>query len=93
MATPNTVLSTLSETNEYVTLALEVAGVLVPLVKGAIKEIRMIGAQTETVSYEILLQADASELDAVDKLATDDLAAINAELAKRGLPPIPTSGS
>jgi len=88
MSTPNKVLTALVDANEYVALGLQVGEVLVPLVKGAIKEIRTIGEGKETVSYEVLLQIDGAELDAVDKLSQDDLAAINLELKARGAGPI-----
>jgi len=89
MATPNKVLTALANANGYVALALQVGETLIPLAKGAIKEIRSIGQGTETVTYEILLTTDAAELDAIDKLAIDDLTAINAELATHGIAPVP----
>ena len=88
MSTPNKVLAALADANEYVALGLQVGEIVVPLVKGAIKEIRLIGHSGETVAYEVLIQVDGAELDAVDKLAQDDLVAINSELQLRGLPPV-----
>lgn len=88
MSTSNILLA-LGQSNQAIVLGLEIAGQLVPLVKGAIKEIKKIGGGSTTVSYEIVIQADAAELDAVTQLAVEDLAAINAELAKLGLPPVP----
>jgi hypothetical protein len=89
MSTAKAVLSSLQDTNGYVTLAIELAGELVPLGKGLVKEIKTIGTGGETVTYAVLLQMDSSELDATDKLATDDLTAINEELKRLGLPPVP----
>jgi len=89
MSTPNKVLEALAGANEYVALGLQVGEVVVPLVKAAIKEIRVIGEKTETVTYEVLLQVDGSELDAVDALAIGDLEAINLELKVRGVPEVP----
>lgn len=89
MSTPNKILAALAGTNEYVSLGLEVAGTVVPLVKGAITEIRSIATGKETVTYQVLLQVDGAELDSVDKLAVDDLTAINAELSARGISPVP----
>jgi hypothetical protein len=80
------VLATLSQGGGYVTLGIEAAGVVIPLVKGLIGEIRQIGHGTDTVQYQILITADLAELDDVKKLATDDLTAINAELTALGLP-------
>jgi hypothetical protein len=85
-----TALSLLAGVNGEVTLALNVAGVLVPLVKGAISEIRQIATGGQTMSFAVLIQTDDAELDAVDKLSNDDLTAVNAELARlasKGLPP------
>ena len=89
MSTPNKVLSALADANEYVSIGLEVAGVVVPLVKGAITEIKKLGSGKDSETYQVLLQVDAAELDSVDKLAVDDLTAINAELTKRGVPAVP----
>jgi hypothetical protein len=87
--TSKAVLTTLENTNGYVTLAIEVAGELVPLGKGLVRGIKQLATGATTVAYEVLLQMDGAELDAIDKLSTDDLAAINAALAKMGLPPVP----
>jgi hypothetical protein len=89
------VLSILSETNGYVTLGIEAAGVIIPLVKGLVGEIRKIGGGTETEQYQILITADLAELDDVAKLAIDDLAAINDELTRLGKPTValPSEGS
>ncbi|MGH8865358.1 MAG: hypothetical protein ACREVZ_12055, partial [Burkholderiales bacterium] len=54
-----------------------------------ILSIRKVGEGTDTVSYEIVVRTDLAELDDVVKLSTDDLAAINAELARQGAPLIP----
>lgn len=81
-------LQTLATANGYVALALQVGETLVPIGKAMVKEIRTIAGPQETVTFEVLLQVDGAELDAIDKLATDDIAAINAELAQYGVPPI-----
>ncbi len=88
MSTAKAVLTTLENTNGYVALAIEVAGELVPLGKALVTGIKEIAQGGQTVAYQVLLQMDAAELDAIDKLAIDDLTAINAELAKLGLPPV-----
>lgn len=84
----SSVLSILSETNGYVTLGIEAAGVVIPLIKGLVGEIRKIGGGTPTEQYQILITADLAELDDVAKLATDDLAIINEELARLGKPTV-----
>lgn len=84
-------LQTLASANGYIALGLQVGEMVIPLVKGAIREIRSIATGVETVDYEVLLKVDGAELDAIDKLAWDDLLAINAELAARGIPEIPVT--
>jgi hypothetical protein len=88
MSAAKNALSILADANEYVALGLQVGNLVVPLVKGLIKEIRVIGQGTETVSYEIVIQTDQAELEDVKKLSTDDLAAINEELTRLGLPTV-----
>jgi hypothetical protein len=83
------ILSALSATPSAVTIGLEVAGQLVPLVKGAVTEIKKISSGAKTETYQVVITADAAELDAITKLAADDLTALNAELARLGVPPIP----
>jgi hypothetical protein len=91
--TANTILSTLLNTNGYVALAIEVAGELVPIGKALVTGIKQIAQGGKTVTYQVLLQMDAAELDAIDKLSTDDLTAINVELVKLGLAPVPVPGA
>jgi hypothetical protein len=83
------VLAALSQSNQIIFLGLEIAGQLVPLVKGTIKEIKKLATGGTTVTYEVVVKADSAELDAITQLAVDDLAAINAELKRLGQPPIP----
>ena len=83
------ILSGLAGANQIITLGLEIGGVVVPLAKGLIQEIKQIGGGAQSVSYQVLIQTDSAELEAIAQLATDDLAAINAELAKLGKPAIP----
>lgn len=86
---PNAILTALQAANGYIALGLQVGNLVVPLVKGLILSIRKVGEGTDTVSYEIVVRTDLAELDDVVKLSTDDLAAINAELARQGAPLIP----
>jgi len=88
----SSVLSILSETNGYVTLGIEAAGVVIPLIKGLVGEIRKIGGGTPTEQYQILITADLAELDDVAKLAMSDLLAINAEFARLGKPTVAIPG-
>lgn len=93
MSTPNKVLQALAGTNQYVALAISLGETLIPLGKGLVTEIKQIATGGETVTYAVLLQMDAAELDAIEKLSVDDIAAINVELAKLKLPPVPVLGS
>lgn len=85
-----TILSNLADTNGgYITLAIELAGELIPIGKAAVQEIKQIATGTETETYTVLLQVDGAELAKIAQLSETELAAINAELAKLGLPPVP----
>jgi hypothetical protein len=88
MSTGNNVLGALAAAEQVVTLGVNIGGALIPIGVGLVKEIKRIATGQDTVAYAVLIQMDSAELDTVDKLSTDDLAAINAELAKLGKPPI-----
>ena len=100
MSTPNqpaggsglgTLLTILSASNEYVTLGVTVAGVAIPLIKGLIAKIEGIGTGNVTITFADLVTADLAELDAIQQLASDDLAAVNAELKRMGFPTLPAA--
>lgn len=84
----SSILTALASANTYVSLGLEVAGVIVPLVKGLIMEIRQIATGQQTVTYQVLIQADEGDLQSVITVSDADLAAINAELVRLGKPPL-----
>jgi hypothetical protein len=86
--TPKSVLSALAGTSSTITLAVEIAGELIPLGKALVQEIKQIATGAPTVTYSVLLQMDGTELEAIDTLSAGDLTAINAELVKLGLPAI-----
>lgn len=97
MATPNTpvapkistVLSTLAETNAYVQLGLEVAGIVVPIGRALIQEIKQITTKQNTVAYQVLVQMDETDLQAVVTLDIAEIVAINAELTRLGKTTLP----
>jgi len=91
MSTPKSVLSALAGANGTITLALNVAGALIPLGEALVAEIKQIATGAETVTYTVLLQMDGAELDSIDTLSETDIKAINVELAKLGLPALPSS--
>lgn len=82
------ILAALSDTNNGITLGLTLAGQLTPLIKGLFRGIRLIGAGTDTATYEVVIHVDAAELDTIAALSLEDLAAVNAELAKLGKAPV-----
>jgi hypothetical protein len=82
-------LAVLFASNEYVTLGVTVAGVAIPLIKGLIAKIEGIGTGNVTIAFSDLVAADLAELDAIQALSTDDLTAVNAELARMGFPTLP----
>lgn len=83
------ILSALSESNSILTLGIEIAGELVPIFKGTIAEIKKIGAKTDAVDYQVVLQGDESALATVETMSEADLTAISAEFARLGKPPLP----
>jgi len=91
MSTTKNVLAALSDAGSVIGIGIPIAGQVIPLAVGLVKEIRQIATGATTVDYQILIQTDGVELDAIHKLAEDDLTAINAELAKLGQPPIPAA--
>jgi hypothetical protein len=87
MSTKN-ILAGLAESNQLVTLGIELAGEIIPLGKALISDIRKISIGGKTYTYEELLAADNAELDVIHSLVGGDLEAVNAELAAMGLPPL-----
>ena len=88
-------LQTLAGANGYIALGIQVAGVLIPLGKALINKIEDIGKGAVTITFTDLIAADDAELAAIVQSSETDLAAINAELVKLGLPqlPAPPAGS
>lgn len=89
-STAANLLSSLADANGYVSLAIQVAGAVIPLGKWLVSEIKSISGGNVTITYQALLTADQAELIAINQLATDDLTAINSELTRLGKPPLGT---
>ncbi len=87
------ILNGLGQTNMIVSLGLQVAGIVVPLVKGLVSQIKLISTGASTVTYQVVVTADEANLQAVQALSDSDLAAINAELARLGKTPLPVPTS
>jgi hypothetical protein len=85
------VLADLQAAGGYVSLGVTAAGVLIPLVKGAIAEIKKLTSPQGVVTYQVVITTDASELDSVVALADADLTALNEYLASVGAPPVPVT--
>ncbi|HXU18956.1 MAG TPA: hypothetical protein VN788_00075 [Verrucomicrobiae bacterium] len=85
----DSVLGNLSKANTIVTLGVEVAGEIVPLIKGTVKKIEQLSTGENTVTYSVLVQTDVQALADVESLSEADLEAINGELARLGKPPLP----
>jgi hypothetical protein len=87
------ILNTLKDANGYIALGATLAGQIVPIGKWVVNEFKALTAKGETVTFVVLVQHDTAELEAIGAMATDDLAAVNAELVKLGKPPlvIPTA--
>lgn len=83
------VLTALADANGYVSLALQLGEVLVPIGKALVSKIKSIGQGNETITFQLLISEDEAELASVDQMSTDDLAAINAELTRLGKPALP----
>lgn len=75
-----------------VQLALVVGNTIVPVIKGAVKEVKaLLGDQT--IDYQVVITTGAAELDGVVSEATTTLQQINEERKAAGLDPLPIPGS
>lgn len=88
VSVPATILNILQESNGYISLGIQLAGVFVPLAKGLVQKIEGIGKGSVTIALSDLVLADQAELDKIAQTAGDDLTAINAELVRMGAPPL-----
>lgn len=88
-ATAGSVLTALADANGYVSLALQLGEVLVPIGKALVSKIQSIGQGSPTITFQLLVTQDEAELAGVDQMSTDDLNAINAELVRQGKPALP----
>jgi hypothetical protein len=87
--TPASFLKSLSDINAEITIAITVAGQIIPVVKGAYQAIRNLFAGTATeVDYAALQISTQAEILAAIQAAGMDLDVANAELVKLGLPPV-----
>jgi len=87
--TASTILSALAQANGYVSVALQLGQVLLPIGIAAVKKIKDAATGVETITYQLLVTEDEAALQAVDASSTSDLAQINAELVRQGASPLP----
>ena len=88
-STLSNVLTILSGAGGYVTLGIQVAGVVIPLVKALISKIEGIGGPAVVITFSDVLAADEALIQSIIDSSNADLAAVNAELARIGLPTLP----
>lgn len=85
------VLSSLAAANGEVAIALQVGSLVVPLVKGIIKEVKdAVGGGTVTIEYTTALSDGQAALDHTMQIDDAILADVNAELVRQGAAPLPT---
>lgn len=90
-STAANILTILQESNGYISLGIQLAGVFVPLAKGLIQKIEGIGAGNVTITFTDLVAHDQDEIAAIVATANADLAAVNAELVRLGHPGLPSA--
>ena len=81
-------LNVLTSLNGGVQLGVTIGNVVVPLIAGVIKSIKT-GESGQTVEYTVVIQTEQAVLDSIIAAGASDLAAINAELVRMGLAPLP----
>lgn len=86
MPSAKDVLDALKNVNGEVAVAVTIGAQLIPLGKWVVQEFKLIGAGGITISYPVLVQRDTAELADIKQEMLDELAAINAELAKGNQP-------
>jgi hypothetical protein len=84
-------LQALQASNGYVALGISALGIIIPGVKAVISDIKAIGQGSVTITFTDLVAADDAELQKVIDASNADRDAINAELARLGVPLIPAA--
>jgi hypothetical protein len=89
-ATAGSILTALTDVNGELTLAIQIAGVVIPLVVGLVQKIKSELSGTQTIEYTVVLKMGQDQLDKIIQGTGGDLAEINAELTRLGLPTLAT---
>ncbi len=90
--TASGVLSALANVNGEIALGLQVGTLVLPLVKGIIKEVKSLSGE-ETIEYTIAVSTGQANLDHAMQVDDLILADVNSELTRQGVAPIPTGSS
>lgn len=85
-------LSALSLVNGELVLAVQVAGLLKPIIVGVVKQIKQAVSPTQEIEYTVVLSTGQDKLDKIIDLIDTDLDEINAELVRLGHPPLQKPG-
>lgn len=85
-------LSTLEKVNGELVLAVQVAGLLKPIIVGVVKQIKQAVSPTQEIEYTVVLTTGQDKLDKIIDLTDVDLDEINAELTRLGHPPLQKPG-
>lgn len=87
-STAENILNGVKAVSGVLSIAIPAAGAVVPLITGIVALIRKRKNSQGDVEYTVVLKLGQDELDKVIQVSTDDLSAINAQLAVLGKPPI-----
>lgn len=85
-------LSALSLVNGELVLAVQVAGLLKPIIVGVVKQIKSAIPPAQEIEYTVVLSMGQDKLDKIIDLTDNDLDEINAELVRLGHSPLPKPG-
>lgn len=81
----NTLLNVLNAASGLISIAVPIAGTIIPIIVQIVKSIRGSGA-AQTIEYSLVVVQDQGALDAIITAGGSDLDLINAELTRLGLP-------
>ena len=71
-----------------VSLGIELAGQLIPLIKGAVVSIKQNTSAQGVVTYTVVITADQAEVISISQQSLADIVAINLEFAQQGVAPL-----
>ena len=89
-STATKILDALSASSGLISIAVPIAGTLIPIVVQVVKMIRGSGA-AQTVEYSFVVAQNQAMLDAIITAGGADLDLVNAELKRLGVAPLAVS--